>query len=225
MATGTNEAKDRNEVLWNLAGLVVIVALLAIGAAYGVDALSRAQRTENTLSTADAALPVNVSGVPLTVPASWLKSEAQANTDFADRLDLVVPLQIGQPHPLMLELALVPKARARASASLLDSVYLKHFSPEEAHGVVGLVGKPLTGGDGYDGETVWYDPISQHPFVAKCAAPLAGETSGACIRTVLLNSGLSAILTFDEALLQSWRALDAPLAVVLSQLGAGTIER
>ncbi len=225
MAAREEKTANSREVLWNLSVLALIVALMAIGIAYGVDTLTRNTGDTEQSATASTLVPVNVAGVALSVPDSLLRFSNRPDADFSDRLDLVVALDLGGPAPVSASLTLLPRARTQASAILLDTVYLKHFSSKEIHGVPGLVGKPLTGGDGYDGETVWYDPIRADPFVAKCAPPLGDATEGTCIRTLVLDSGLSAILGFPQSALISWRQFDAPLLDILNRIGAGTVLR
>lgn len=207
------------DVLINVAGLAVVVALLAIGIAYAIDGLDR--RTATSASPTPAVdMAANVAGVALKVPAPWLKDPDAPASAFSDRLDLSVAIDLGDKLVPM-TLTLVSRTRARASAALVDSVYLQHFGPEELGGVPGLIGKPLTGGAGYDGETVWYDPIRLNPFAAKCAAPLGAETSGRCLRTLVLDSGLAAIVAFPDTALAAWRDFDVPLAALLERIGAG----
>ncbi len=209
------------EVLQNLIGLALIVALLAIGAGYALDAMSRHQRETAGKKAPESFVSANISGVALTLPKSALSSADQSNTDFSDRIDMKIALDLGDATPETVGLTLVPKARARASAALLDSVYLQHFSPEEKRGISGLIGKPLIGSDGYGGETVWYDPLQADPFVAKCAPPLGEESTGQCLRTLVLDSGLSAVLGFSDTALIHWRQIDTPLAAFLDRIGAG----
>ncbi len=212
--------------LTNFLAIGIVVALVAVAIAYGIDAVGR--RSER-LAQADALLatvPVNVSGVALTVPAAWLRFPEQPGSDFSDRLDLALSLDIDAETRLPVTLSLVPKARARASSALLDTVFLQHFSKEElSNAVPGLIGKPLTGSEGYQGETVWYDPIRQDPFTAKCTSPLAEDGANACLRTLVLDSGLSATFGFSEAALADWRKFDMPLAAMLERIGAGRIVR
>ena len=222
MSEQTAKTAAQRDVLANLVMLALIVVLVALGAAYGIDALSRASNSASTDAASDLRVPVNVAGVALNVPEAALRTGQQTGSAFADRLDLRIPLTLAEDTTLPFDLTLMPKARARASAALLDSVYLQHFTGAEKRGVPGLIGKPLTGGDGYDGETVWYDPISADPFTAKCAPPIAEGDDGTCMQVLVLDSGLSAILGFPESALQHWRAFDAPLKAVFEDLGAGT---
>jgi len=204
--------------------MAIVLALVAIAVAYGIDAAGRTTR-EREAQAALATLPVNVSGVALTVPTSWLRFPEQPNSTFSDRLDLALDLQLADGAPLPITISLVPKARARASSALLDTVFLTHFSNEERQGVPGLIGKPLSGSQSYAAETVWYDPIHQDPFTAKCTTPVGEDDTATCLRTLRLESGLSAVIGFSETGLARWRQFDAPLAALFARIGAGKIER
>jgi len=107
----------------------------------------------------------------------------------------------------------------RASARLLDSLYLHLFEPTEVTGPPGLIGKPLKAGEGYQHETVWYDPLAPLPFAAKCADPLPGEVEAQCLRSVVLDAQIGAVYEFDAGLLMNWRGFDAGVAQWLSVIG------
>ena len=222
--TARPPAAKESGYLTNLLAMTIVLALVAIAVAYGIDAAGRTTR-EHQARAALATVPVNVSGVALTVPTAWLRFPEQPNSAFSDRLDLAMDLELADGLPLPITISLVPKARARASSALLDTVFLKHFSAEERHGVPGLIGKPLTGSESYASETVWYDPIRQDPFTAKCTTPVGEDDTDTCLRTLRLESGLSAIIGFSEAGLARWRQFDAPLADLFARIGAGKIER
>ena len=108
----------------------------------------------------------------------------------------------------------------RPSASLLDGVYLHQFQQAQLTGPVGLIGKPLQAGDGYEGETVWYDPLTSSPFVAKCQAPIVEDAPGKCLRSVYLGPGIAAVYAFDQDVLTNWRKFDAELHPLLDKIGA-----
>lgn len=222
MNNGAEKPAGLGDVMTNVLGLIVITAFVAIGLAYAIDALNRRAGTDRGTDVPVAMVPVNVSGVALSVPAPWLKYPEQLESAFADRLDLSVTLELGS-EPVSVTLTLLPKTRVRSSAALIDSVYLQHFTGDERRGAPGLIGKPLTGGEGYDGETVWYDPIRFNPFVAKCAPPLDAEKSGSCLRTLILDSGLAVIVDFPDTALKDWREFNAPLASTLTSVGAGAL--
>jgi hypothetical protein len=116
---------------------------------------------------------------------------------------------------------LVPRSGVRASAHLLDSVYLHLFqSGEVSGGPTGLIGKPLRPAEGYSSEVVWYDPISAEPFVAKCAAATERARAADCLRTVYLAPALAAIYRFPADALAGWRSMDELLLAQLRRIGA-----
>ena len=213
------------DAIANLAAIALAVALLAVGIAYGIDALGRNAGQADESASAKALVTVNVSGVALAVPSKWLRFGDRPESAFSDRLDLDLELDLGGKVAVPVTLTFVPKTRAKASSALLDSVYLQHFGKAERDGIPGLIGKPLNGDTGFQGETVWYDPIRVNPFVAKCAAPVGSDDAVSCLRTLALDSGLAAILGFPDTVLGLWRSFDAPLAALFEKIGAGRIER
>ena len=133
-------------------------------------------------------------------------------------MQLVLPLGLNGA-PRTIELTLLPRSSARPSASLLDGVYLHMFQTKELSGPHGLVGKPLRAGDGYDGETVWYDPLSADPFVAKCSAPVAPGAEARCLRAVYLAPGIASVYAFGSDVLTNWRSFDSAMRGRLEQIG------
>jgi len=198
---------------FNLAAIGVMVAAGALALAYGIDGLSRLRG--DTPARDDTMLVRNIAGQTLTIPAGWMRLGREDRESFASQIDLRLELSTGQ-----VDVTLLPRSRARASARLLDGVYLHQFMPNEVEGPAGLVGKPLYPTDGFEGETVWYDPLSGDPFVAKCAAPLEKGGEAHCLRTVILPSGLAAVYSFGASALVSWRQFDAEMAVPLKKIGA-----
>ncbi len=85
---------------------------------------------------------------------------------------------------------------------------------------MGLVGKPLSGAEGFEGETVWYDPLSARPFVAKCIEPVEAGQPAACLRTVHLPGQIALTYRFDASLLPYWKTFDETLKPWLVQIGA-----
>ena len=209
-----------SSLAYNLAGIAVLVLLLAVGMAYLVDSLGRASRVP--VPTLDDADPIvqTISGHELSIPTSWFRYGEQVRDGFTSQIDLRVPFTPEGAAPLSVDITLLPRSRARASASLLDRVYLHQFADETLGGVPGLVGKPMLDGNGYAGESVWYDALSPDPFVAKCVEPVATGGGAQCVRTVYLPSGIAAVYTFDAALLQSWRQFDEDMQRWLGAIGA-----
>lgn len=210
-----------SSLAYNLAGIAALVLLLAVGAAYLIDNLGRASRVP--APALDDADPVSqtISGRELSIPATWFRYGEQIRDGFTSQIDLRIRYAPdGAASALPVDITLLPRSRARTSASLLDRVYLHQFADETLSGIPGLVGKPMLAGNGYTGESVWYDALSPNPFVAKCEQPLAADSAAQCVRTVYLPSGIAAVYTFDAALLPSWRQFDPEIHRWLSTIGA-----
>lgn len=210
-----------HSVGYNLAGIAVLVLLLAVGAAYLVDDLSRGTRVPAPSLTDGNAIAQTLSGHELNIPTGWFRYGGQVRNGFTNQIDLRVMFAAttdGKAQPV--DVTLLPRSRARTSSSLLDTVYLHQFTDETLSGVPGLVGKPMQEGNGYGGESVWYDAISSNPFVAKCQQPVGPGGAAQCVRTVYLPSGIAAIYAFDATVLQSWRQFDAEMEPWLTSIGA-----
>ncbi len=213
--------RGSSHLAYNLAGIATLVLLVAIAAAYGIDQATRTTRPLPASITDGNAVEQTIAGRELTIPASWFRYGEQIRSGFASQVDLRVQLDLLAAEPPMpVDVTLLPRSRARASSVLLDTVYLHQFADGAEGGVPGLVGKPLSDGNGYAGETVWYDALSPNPFVAKCADPVETGQTARCVRTVQLPSGLAAIFTFDATALHGWREFDGHMAQWLGRIGA-----
>lgn len=200
---------------FNLGAIALFVALGGVAVAYGIDALGRTHSSESALVSR------TLGSAKLSIPAGWLREDAERSEGFAKEVELALRLPLGPSGALRrIEVTLVPRSRVRPSAALLDGVYLHAFMPEQLSGPPGLIGKPLVAADGYAGETVWYDAISAAPFVAKCMAPAVEGKPGRCLRTVYLGPGIAAVYDFDDDVLDNWRRFDAELKAPLTQIGA-----
>jgi hypothetical protein len=203
---------------FNLTGIALAMALGGLALAYALDGAGRHQRSAER-AVAEGTVVRTIAGKELTIPRALLRYDEQAATALTDEIDLRLKLALG-PHASSraIDVTLIPRSKARPSSILLDGVYLHQFTLEEASGPPGLVGKPLQGKDGFEGETVWYDALSPNPFVAKCEAPVAGAGVGRCIRTVYFDA-VAAVYAFDSDVLGNWRAFDAEAEAVLKTIG------
>lgn len=206
---------------YNLAGIAVIVLLLAVAAAYLVDELGRSTRVPTPAIDDADPITQTISGRELSIPTTWFRYGEQIRNGFTDQIDLrlmFTPADGSAAIPV--DVTLLPRSRARTSSNLLDGVYLHQFADETLDGVPGLVGKPMLASNGYSGESVWYDAISPNPFVAKCLEAVAAGGTPQCVRTVYLPSGIAAIYAFNATALQSWREFDGEMERWLSPIGA-----
>jgi hypothetical protein len=212
---------EPHSVGFTLAAIALGIAMTGLAAAYGFSTL-RTDWLAHVAAQEDATtVSRTLVGRHLTIPTGWLRDPSPGGGTFASRIELTVRVPLGRNGaPLPVEVTLLPLSQARPSASLLDGVYLHQFMPNELAGPPGLVGKPLYGRDGYENETVWYDALSPHPFVAKCApAPVAGRPAQ-CLRTVALPGAIAAVYGFDSGVLHSWRKFDTVMGNVLARIGA-----
>lgn len=214
-------ASDRGSLSYNLAGISIIVLLLAVGMAYVIDRAGRNSAPPVPALGDTNPVVQTIGGRELTIPTSWFRYGEQLKDGFASQADLRFMLPIGENGAaLPVDVTLQSRSRARSSGALLDSVYLHQFEDGIVDGVPGLVGKRLKTSEGYAAETVWYDPLSPAPFVAKCADSVTPENPARCLRTIHLRTGLAAVLSFDATALTGWRSFDEELALWLGQIGA-----
>lgn len=206
----------------NLLTIAVGVAVLGLGAAYLIDAAGKAARTDGRSHGEDVVLSRTLGGHELEIPQAWFRYDEQATEGFAKQIDLRLELPLGAKGKAeTVDVTLLPRSRVRPSAALLDGVYLHQFEEGQLPGgPVGLVGKPLKAGEGYEGEVVWYDALAADPFVAKCSKPVTTAAGGQCLRTVYLAPGIAAVYSFPEAALAGWRAFDAEMGKRLRAIGA-----
>ena len=216
----TRPAAEPVDLGYTLAVIALTLVLGALGAAYGFSAWYAHATAPRAQGEPGVPLLKTVGAQRYAFPPEMLTVPAQRVAGFADRVDLVLPVALGEDGAMAeMEMAIVPRGRAIASARLLDSVYVHQFTQAEASGYPGLVGKPLSGPAAYWNETVWYDPLSVNPFVVKCAPPVDPATPGAsCLRVAPLTDHNLAIFTFPETVLRNWRHFDTAVEAALAPL-------
>lgn len=213
---------EPHSLAFNLGAIMLIVAMVVLALAWGLEALlQRDRHGAMAPAVTDATVTRTLVGRDLKIPVSWLRGGDEKSGGFTAEIDLELNLPLGKAGSLKpIEVTLIPQSQARSSASLLDGVYLHQFMPNELAGPLGLVGKPLYGTEGYEGETVWYDALSSDPFVTKCVAPADGRGPSRCLRTVSLAAGIAAVYAFDSDVLPAWRNFDPEMKKWLGQIGA-----
>lgn len=216
--TAKDPASPRPDgIAFNLGAILVALALVGVGLAYGLDSARRQHKA--SASDEMATIVRTLGGREFAIPASWFRFDDQKVEGFAEAIDLRFTLPLGtNGAPRQIDVQLVPRSRARPSAGLLDGVYVHQFLPQQLQGPPGLVGKPLIPKEGFAGETVWYDALSARPFVAKCMAPVAGSGPARCLRTVLYPD-VAAVYAFDADVLQNWRQFDPEIEALLGRIG------
>jgi len=204
-------------------GLIgLVITIVGLSAAYGLTIWLHGRSASADRGTGRAVISRTLVGHELEIPGDWLRDAGDQPAGFSSRVDLRLALPLGpQGTARLIEVTLLPLSQVRTSASLLDGVYLHQFMPTELAGPAGLVGKPLYATEGFADETVWYDALSQNPFVAKCSSPPEGGSApGQCLRTVALPGGLAAVYVFDSDVLGAWKSFDPKLSAALHEIGA-----
>jgi hypothetical protein len=217
-ATAQRSRQDGAGIAYNLAGLALLAIMTALGAAYFLDfQIERGAPPPPLTET----VTKTIAGKELHIPATWFRDGAGGSSGFANEVALRATLALdGLAEPAGIDITLLARSRVQPSSALLDSVYLHQFTNETVEGPWGLVGKPLAAVDGYAGETIWYDPLSGEPFVAKCLAPVKAGAPARCLRSVILPSGIGALYAFDETALTGWKGFDAAMRNLLTAIGA-----
>lgn len=220
MPTPSAQQPDAPALGFNLAVIMLMLALAGVALAYAIDAASRQKREAPHRPDGETTLIRTIGGRDLEIPLSWFRYAEQRMEGFAKQIDLKLSVPLGPDGESRdVEVTLLPKSRASPSARLLDGVYLHQFLPDQLAGPPGLIGKPLAAKAGFEGETVWYDPLSADPFVAKCSAPVTLDTEARCLRTVYLGPGIAAVYTFSADILANWRHFDPEMRPLLQSIG------
>lgn len=206
---------------FNLVACLVLAVLAGLGLASVITDLSLQRATPVRLDATGPLVHQTLAGRSFAIPATWLADSVAKRSGFTTEIDLRLPLPLGPRGAITpIDIALVPLSRVVPSANLLDTVYLHRFMPSERPGPPGLVGKPLHRAGGYADETVWYDPTSPDPFVAKCMSAPGDTGPSRCLRTVRLGNGIAGIYRFDASVLVNWRQFDSAVGKWLTRIDA-----
>jgi hypothetical protein len=217
-STAETPAPPGHSVGYNLGVIALTVTMAGLALAYGVSIFAR---SAGAGPSAGAAVARTLLGKQLSIPAAWLDDPHGPTEGFASRVDLTLKLPLGIAGAIVpVGIMLVPLSQVQPSVAMLDGVYLHEFTQGELTGPPGLIGKPLSASEGYAGETVWYDPLSPNPFVAKCDTVIGVSGPAHCLRSVALKNGIAAVFSFDASVLGQWKAFDPALQGVLQQFGA-----
>jgi len=209
-------AHHRHSIGFNLGIIAVCVAMGGVALAYLITAAGHVGTTGQDRGMVARSL----GATRLTIPAAWV-TDPSSSGSFSREVDLSVSLPLGPNASLReIDVTLTERSRVTPSAALLDGVYLHEFKTDQLTGPPGLIGKPLQAEEGFESETIWYDPLTSSPFVAKCAAPIVADAAARCLRTVNLGPGIAAIYSFDSDVLANWRKFDAEMHPLLNRIGA-----
>lgn len=220
-APDTQESAPKHGTIgFNLAVIALCTVLVGLGLAYALDLIDNSPAPGPSLDAQGPLISKTIAGQHLVVPKQWFRFEEQLTPGFAEKIDLTFMLELAPgatPQPV--NVILMPRSRARPSDRLLDSVYLHQFAQGQIDGPLGLIGKPLKAHDGFQDETVWYDPVSLNPFVAKCLPAIQTAEQSTCMRTITVSDQVAATYIFDANLLTGWKNFDPQAKRWLSRIG------
>jgi len=206
---------------FNLTAMALILLMGGLGIAYWINSFGPKEANSAASVFAPPFTDKIVANTNMQVPTKWLNALTRNNQKNVQALDLTLTIKLAPQAKLTnINLRLAPFGQAQSSSYLLDSVYVPRFSSRQINTIRGLVGKPLKPQDGYENETIWYQPVASTPFVAKCIDLETTTTTLNCLRTIALGAQLSLTYQFSEIQLPYWQQLDSAIAPLLEQIGA-----
>lgn len=187
--------------------------------------------------TAPRPVALTISGEPLTIAANRIRFADQRHGGVLPRVDLAVlwpdlagrtaanrdAFALPRPDAPVLQIAIEPATVALDSAARLASVYVRAFAAEPpdaalAPPVDGLVARRFVPGSPYVDETLYFEPGSVHPFVARCFPRADGDERRLCLTEIGFGKSLVAAIRFPPALLADWRRLQGACQGLLDGL-------
>jgi hypothetical protein len=98
------------------------------------------------------------------------------------------------------------------TADRIATIYQKFLAPapilaSQSAGPDGLERRAFLPGTSYEGEALYFEPGSVHPFAARCFPMRTGEAPITCLRDLRLGKHLLATIRFPIAALTDWRRL------------------
>lgn len=195
--------------------LMALLSIIGLGIIYGIEAL-KPEKSKIDPAFVGEKRQIALGFGEIYVPENWLLTELGDGQHAVEGLQLLIPVQL-KAEVAQINVDLVPASRTTPSAYLLDALYIHRFSSDPAQYQHGLVGRQLKDGEGYENESVWYDPLRPQPFVAKCVKPLAEKIEAPnCLETKLVTKRVAAVIKFPEHILPQWKVFDAQMRAKLN---------
>ncbi|MCF4098732.1 hypothetical protein [Maritalea mediterranea] len=195
--------------------LMALLSIVGLGIIYGLEALEP-EKTEIDPDFVGEKQQVALGFGEVFVPNNWLVAPMGEGQHAVETLQLLIPIQL-ETKVVEVPVDLVPASRTTPSAYLLDALYIHRFASEPARYENGLVGRKLKDGEGYQNESVWYDPLRPQPFVAKCVEPVDESVEVPnCLETKLVTRRVAAMIKFPAQYLPQWKMFDAQMRAKLN---------
>ena len=202
-----------------IAGLILITTLFVLS---GIFRYSGPELLNNPYSAQTRARPVSLVGLSMMVPENTLRDpEGIKSGEPVQKLDLLFLWpdmegfslenqlhfsDVGQKSRLVFVTLSRPEEPIATSARL-SSIYSQHFTGEPLRGPANLIGFKMDKMSGLSGETIYFTPDQNRPYVIRCIAPLE-ESPGFCMRDLVLPQGLQLSYRIRKPLLNDWQKLD-----------------
>lgn len=202
--------------------MLLMAAAATVGLAAGALWLLAAEGDD----VATRPVTLSIAGEPLTVAANRMRFADQRGGGALPRVDLAVlwpdlagrtaenrdAFALPRPETPVVQIAIEPSPVALDSAARLASVYLRYFAADPpdaalAPPVDGLTARRFVAGSPYADETLYFEPGSVHPFVARCFPRADGDERRLCLTEIGFGKSLVAAVRFPPTLLTDWRRL------------------
>jgi hypothetical protein len=124
-------------------------------------------------------------------------------------------------------LTIEPRETELDTADRIGTIYQKFLSQDQgadpdARLANGLVRRKFLAGTAYDGEELYFEPGSVHPFAARCFPLAKGEAPASCLREVRLAKHLAVTMRFPVGALEDWRLFSDRMDSLLSDMTGGS---
>ena len=206
---------------------ILIAGLIAISVLFILSRLFRYSGPEllnSPYSVETRARPMDIGSARMMIPENMIRHPEQRKLNQHKKLELIMlwPSLEGFSLSTQVEFSDVSKASRLIFLSLsqpdepissserLYSVYSQHFVGDPVQGPTHLIGFQMAKESGFSGETIYFKPDENEPYVARCIKPVEG-TPEFCMRDLILPDDVQLSYRFRKALLKDWREMDQAL--------------
>jgi hypothetical protein len=174
------------------------------------------------LVSGETPVQLTIAGERLTIPAERLRFADQRRPGEYPRVELelkwpgLLPLKDNDPAAKttardgeLVFITIEARETDLDTADRIETIYQKFLSGDQTGDAApnGLVRRRFLAGTAYDGEDLYFEPGSVHPFATRCFAIDKGEPPISCLTDERLGSHLMATIRFPIRALADWRTL------------------
>jgi hypothetical protein len=204
--TTLSTARGRRIAIFGLA-LVIVAGGFAVGRR-----LLQELTEGNKPAEGEALIVLTVGAEQIAVPANRLRFADQRRPGSYPRVELELkwpglgPVTPDDPAAKstardgqLVFIAIEPRETDLDTADRIATIYQTFLKPDEGNPpatVGGLAKRTFIAKTAYEGEALYFEPGSVHPFAARCYAETKGEPPVSCLREVRLGKHLLATIRF-----------------------------